>query len=159
ELKGSEATTARLLAELPRARWAHLATHGFFADKGVRSVLQLGVDDYLRGLHGERIGVAGRHPPLPAGAGLARAEPKSKESGETWAADGGIVLANDLLGLRLEGLRLAVLSACETGLGDVAGGEGAFGLQRAFHLAGAHNVIASLWQVPDESTAALMTVF
>src|SRR5262249_15603336 len=111
ELKGSEATTARLLAELPRARWAYLATHGFLADKGVRSVLQLGVADYLRGLHGERIGVAGRNPLLLSGLVLAGANRKSKESGETWAADGGIVLANDLLGLRLEGLRLAVLSA------------------------------------------------
>ena len=42
-----------------------------------------------------------------------------------------------------------MLSACETGLGDVAGGEGMFGLQRAFHYAGTRNVVASLWKVPD----------
>jgi CHAT domain-containing protein len=71
----------------------------------------------------------------------------------------GIVTGEALVDLDLSGLELAVLSACETGLGDTAGGEGTFGLQRAFHLAGTRDVIASLWKVDDAATAALTALF
>jgi CHAT domain-containing protein len=75
------------------------------------------------------------------------------------ASGRGLVTGEALVGLDLSGLDLAVLSACETGLGDVAGGEGVFGLQKAFHLAGCNNVVASLWNVDDDATAALMGLF
>jgi CHAT domain-containing protein len=159
ELSGSRASVAAVLRELEKAQWAHLATHGFFADPKERSGLHPRDEDFRRGLGGERIGAAVRNPLLLSGLVLAGAARKKSGALERWAADGGILTGEAVIGLRLEGLRLAVLSACETGLGDVADGEGVFGLQHAFHVAGAADVIASLWKVDDQATAALMNVF
>src|SRR5512135_3798916 len=73
--------------------------------------------------------------------------------------DDGILTALEVAELDLSGVALAVLSACETGLGEVAGGEGLLGLQRAFQVAGAKLVVASLWSVGDEPTRVLMGRF
>jgi len=73
--------------------------------------------------------------------------------------DEGIMSAAKVMGLRLTGTDLVVLSACETGLGDVQSGEGVFGLKRAFILSGAKAVILSLWSVPSKETMELMTMF
>jgi CHAT domain-containing protein len=156
ELDGVTAGTGRLLADLPRARWAHLATHGFFADPSVHSLLQFTPQDYRRGWHGERIGLGARSPLVLSGLACAGANRPVKDA-ET--EDGGILTAEAIAGLNLDGLELAVLSACDTGLGEVAGGEGVFGLQRAFHIAGAQTVIASLWKIDDDATQALMAEF
>jgi CHAT domain-containing protein/tetratricopeptide (TPR) repeat protein len=156
ELAGAAAGTGRLLAELPRARWAHLATHGFFADPAVRSVLQLTPQDYERGRRGERVGLAARSPLVLSGLVCAGANRPAQDAEE---GDGGILTAEAIAGLDLGGLELAVLSACDTGLGDAGGGEGVFGLQRAFHLAGARSTVAGLWKVDDAATQALMREF
>jgi CHAT domain-containing protein len=144
EAKIAGAATGRLLEELPGARFAHLATHGFFAAPSVRSALRLDEKDYERSRLGERVGVGARSPLALSGLVL---------------AGGEVLTAETIAGLSLDGLELAVLSACETGLGEVADGEGVLGLQRAFHVAGGQNVIASLWKVEDEATAALMGLF
>jgi CHAT domain-containing protein/tetratricopeptide (TPR) repeat protein len=151
-LEGNKATSSAVLAALPRARVAHFATHGFFADPSFRSAFQLDEKDYEKSLRGERIGKAANSPLVMTGLVFAGAN-SLKTPGR------GIVTGESLIDLDLSGLELAVLSACETGLGDVAGGEGVFGLQRAFHYAGTRNVIASLWKVDDLATAALMTEF
>ncbi len=157
-LEGNGAGTAEILRELPRARWAHIATHGFFADPSVRSVLQ--PDPKLFSFIGsERVGAGLRNPLVLSGLVLAGANRPSADLGGTMHDDLGILTAEAIAGLPLQDLELVVLSACETGLGMVGGGEGVFGLQRAFHLAGAHNVVASLWKVDDQATAALMAIF
>jgi len=157
-LQGAGAGTAQLLRDLPRARWAHIATHGFFADPSIRSVLQ--PDPKLFSSVGrENVGAGLRSPLVLSGLVLAGANRPSADVDGSTRDDLGILTAEAIAGLPLPDLELVVLSACETGLGLVGGGEGVFGLQRAFHLAGAHNVVASLWRVDDQATAALMAIF
>jgi CHAT domain-containing protein len=132
-----------------------LATHGFFASPSFRSALRLDENDYARSWRGEKVGVGARSPLALSGLVLVGANLEGKDA----PTDRGILTAEAIAGLDLGGLELAVLSACETGRGEVAGGEGVFGLQRAFHVAGCKNVVASLWKVDDEATAALMGLF
>jgi CHAT domain-containing protein len=152
-LTGPQASADRVLDELAKVRYAHLATHGFFADPAFRSVLQVDPELFRTARLGrERVGAGAVSPMVLSGlvfAGANRPDTPGR----------GVLTGEALLDRDLSGLELAVLSACETGLGDVAGGEGVFGLQRAFHVSGCRNVVASLWRVPDAATAALMGEF
>jgi len=156
ELSGDLATEAALRAAASTHRFLHLATHGYFAPPELRSAL--GPSDTAArprtDLFGAR-GVAGFHPGLLSGLALAGANVRPTPLGK----DDGILTALEVAELDLAKVELAVLSACETGLGEVAGGEGLLGLQRAFQVAGARSVVASLWKVPDIATQNLMARF
>jgi len=141
-----KATEAAVRKEVPHARYLHFATHGFFVPEA---------SGHGRG--GEEAGgVDGGtpHPGLLAGLVLAGANRRA-EAGE----DDGVLTALEVAELDLRGVDLAVLSACQTGLGQAVGGEGLVSLQRAFQVAGARSVMASLWSVDDEATRRLMERF
>ena len=153
-LRKDKATKEAVVAAAPSHRFLHLATHGFFADESEQSILLAEQRAALeRGDLRLLAGVAGRHPGLLSGlvfAGVNRSDRRPEET---------ILTALEAADLELGGVELVVLSACDTGRGQVAGGEGVLGLQRAFQLAGARSVVASLWRVPDEETHQLMREF
>ena len=98
--------------------------------------------------------VRGFHPGLLSGLAFSGANHQPEPD-----QDDGILTADEIASLRLDGIDLVVLSACETGLGEVAGGEGLLGVQRAFQVAGAQTTVASLWEVDDVATRWLMERF
>jgi CHAT domain-containing protein len=156
KLAGTEATEAAVRRQAVRHRYLHFATHGFFAPPALRSALAAASRAEKPG-DGNLFSVqdvAGFHPGLLSGLVLAGANRPVRAD-----RDDGILTALEVAELDLGGVELAVLSACETGLGETAGGEGVLGLQRAFQTAGAHAVVASLWKVPDRATKELMARF
>jgi len=136
-LRGPEASETAFLAAAPGRALIHLATHGFFASGKCRSALESG-------------GV-GLDPMLLSGVVLAGAnDPRSGRD------EDGILTAAEVAALDLRGTELVVLSACETGLGQISSGEGVLGLRRAFAASGARTLVMSLWSVDDAATGDLM---
>lgn len=122
------------LKGIPSTSILHIATHGFFEASSADVVN----DDPL------------------THSGLLLSNLKESTSIDE---ENGIITAKEVAQMNLTGNKLVVLSACETGKGKVVNGEGVYGLQRAFQVAGADNVIISLWKVDDAATQLLMTYF
>lgn len=145
--KASEAN----LKQLPAADILHLATHGFF--------LKYQKDgDQDAPNPGERWASL-NNPLLHSGLVLAGANYAWRGGRVPKGTEDGLLTAQEVTNLDLSSTRLVVLSACETGKGKVKSGEGVFGLQRAFKIAGAELVLVSLWKIPDQPTAELMGYF
>jgi tetratricopeptide (TPR) repeat protein/CHAT domain-containing protein len=162
---GAGATERAFRNVCPDSVVVHLATHGFF-DVGLRN----DAPDALGGLvsltpllsefdtFGLNIVVS--NPGISSGIALAGANrARDGSSPDQPDADDGLLTASEVEQLDLRRAELVVLSACETGLGVEASGEGVLGLQRAFHAAGAKRVIGSLWKIPDRATERLMGRF
>jgi CHAT domain-containing protein len=154
-----DAVLDRPLKAIHSPRIVHLATHGFFLEDqpfepgtGWRDLGAVGIGDRLTSSRGE-------NPLLRSGVLLAGFN-TWRNGGEPPAeAEDGMLTAEDVTGMDLLDTELVVLSACETGLGQVHVGEGVFGLRRAFAVAGARTLVMSLWKVPDAQTEELMVDF
>lgn len=156
-LERRRASRAALEAAAPRARWLHIATHGWFAPESVSSWEDAQRGDRGAGPAARSSGetVRGMSPMLLCGLALTGANLPADEAGNV----PGLVTAEELSSLDLSSCRMAVLSACETNVGERRAGQGVASLQKALHMAGAHTVVTSLWKVPDEATRVLMLDF
>ena len=136
-------------------RVLHLATHGFFFPDPKTAGSQVS----STGSDREPVYRRADNPMLRAGLVLAGANHAWQGNPPLAGMDDGILTAYEISQMNLRNTELVVLSACETGLGDIRGKEGVYGLQRAFKIAGARYLIMSLWKVPDEQTGELMQIF
>jgi len=128
----------------------HVATHGFFtSDKDFEDSNEIGMEEAK----------ASQNPLLRTGLLLSGAGDLLDKTSFNYNMEGGILTAYEAMNMNLDYTELVVLSACETGLGDVISGEGVYGLQRAFLVAGADALVMSLFKVSDEATQKLMVKF
>ena len=133
----------------------HLATHGFFFPDPIQEIPKENSSLESK----SKIYKASDDPMMRSGLLLAGAKNYWGKVNQNNTIEDGILTASEISNLDLSSCQLAVLSACETGLGEIKGSEGVFGLQRAFKMAGVKNIIMSLWKVPDTQTAELFDIF
>ena len=129
----------------------HLATHGFFLPDQPNKV--------SRGDSVQNRNAVIEDPMLRSGLYFAGADRTLAGTPTAVGLDNGILTAMEAANLNLSGTELVVLSACNTGQGDLRAGEGVFGLRRALQEAGARAVLMSMWSVPDKETTELMQRF
>jgi CHAT domain-containing protein len=136
----------------------HIATHGFaYPDKEEKRK-----DRAFSKVGGNDLYTTANNPMIRSGLLFGGANITLKGKGDSLlntTNEDGVLTAYELSELDLSNTKLAVLSACETGKGAIQGSEGTFGLKRALKLAGVDNMIVSLWNVPDDATMEMMTLF
>ena len=151
--EGSEESFKKLgQSEKSSPRIIHIATHGYFFSDPNSNIKQASVED-------EALFKVSEHPMMRSGLILAGGNRAWINEYRTENKEDGILTALEISQMDLSQTELVVLSACETGLGEIQGNEGVYGLQRAFKIAGVKYIIMSLWQVPDKKTSNLMQLF
>jgi CHAT domain-containing protein len=145
-----------VLKAMPTPRVLHLATHGYFLDRAP-DAKKPERDGTGAGWARARLRRMD-NPLLRSGIVLAGANTIGENDAKA-RVDDGWVTAEEIALLNLHGTELVVLSACQTGLGDIKSGEGVQGLRRAFLYAGAQTLLTSLFEVPDQETRELMNRF
>lgn len=159
------AATEEQFKELEKepASIVHVATHGFFYpdldefESDQIEVTEVEDVEFRGGIKGYETFVKSKDPLMRSGLVFTGANNVWKESEE--GQEDGVLTALEVSNLNLKGVQIMVLSACETGLGEIKGSEGVYGLQRAFKSAGVKELIMSLWQVPDKETQQFMNRF
>lgn len=146
-----EEATETALKQLHGPAILHIATHGFFLPDQALDINSIESARLFSGSSYIPAVITGENPLLRSGLALAGANERQGGNGED-----GILTALEVSDLDLLGTKLVVLSACETGLGNVQNGEGVYGLRRALALAGAETQVISLWKVSDEATRDFM---
>jgi len=158
----SEESFKKIGQDEPSPRILHVSTHGyFFPDPAPPSPHEGGrthSSPLSEGLGGAVFKISD-HPMIRSGLILAGANHAWKTGKPLGYREDGVLTAYEISQLDLRNTELVVLSACETGLGQIEGNEGVYGLQRAFKIAGAKHLIMSLWNVRDQQTQELMTHF
>jgi len=142
--------TEEAIKKISNPQVLHIATHGFFLKD---------IKDTTQKVFGMQSAIARQNPLLRSGLILAGAAAIARDTVVSTTKEDGILTAYEAMGLDLSSTDLVVLSACETGLGELLNGQGVYGLQRAFLVAGASSVIMSLWVIDDFATQELMISF
>ncbi|HET7696536.1 MAG TPA: CHAT domain-containing tetratricopeptide repeat protein, partial [Vicinamibacterales bacterium] len=150
-LTGAAATEAAFKQTAGGRRILHLATHGYFLDRNCAPAPD------PRAAPAPAVSpsrIARENPLLLSGLILAGANRRGAAAPDD---EDGVLTAEEVAALNLDGVEWAVLSGCDTGVGEIRSGEGVFGLRRAFQIAGVRAVIMTLWPVEDETTRRWMT--
>lgn len=128
----------------------HVATHGFFKN-------DVRIDQSM--FMGVQVSKAKNNALLRSGLFLSGAASVYSDEPNLMGSNNGVLYAYEAMNLDLQGTQLVVLSACETGNGEIVNGEGVYGLCRSFQVAGASKILMSLWSADDKATRELMTAF
>lgn len=156
------AATKTALQQFPSPQILVLATHGFFLPNQEKALDDLDRHTQLIGTGSNQVlqpqNLKIKNPLLRSGLALAGSN-RRNDPNLPLDADNGILTALEISGLDLRGTQLVVLSACETGVGDAAVGDGVYGLRRVLAISGAQSQVLSLWKVDDIATKDLMVSY